>query len=60
MAPGVTAPPVPVDVVARASTSDGGTRVAVARLLMERGPVTAAEVASALELSGAAVRRHID
>ena len=60
IAPGVTAPPVPVDVVARASTSDGGTRVAVARLLMERGPVTAAEVASALELSGAAVRRHID
>jgi predicted ArsR family transcriptional regulator len=60
IAPGATAPPVPAEAVARASTSDGGTRVAVARLLMERGPVTAAEVAGALELSGAAVRRHLD
>lgn len=32
----------------------------MARLLLERGPVTAAEVAAALELSGAAVRRHLD
>jgi predicted ArsR family transcriptional regulator len=59
-APGVLTPPVPVEPVARASTPDGGTRVAVARLLLERGPVTAADVAAALELSGAAVRRHLD
>ena len=45
---------------ARAGTSDGGTRVAVARLLLERGPVTAADVAAALELSAPAVRRHLD
>jgi predicted ArsR family transcriptional regulator len=32
----------------------------VARLLLERGPVTAAEVATELRLSGAAVRRHLD
>ncbi|MBV9314630.1 MAG: transcriptional regulator [Pseudonocardia sp.] len=42
------------------SSNDGGTRAAVARLLLERGPVTAAEVAAALRLSGAAVRRHLD
>jgi predicted ArsR family transcriptional regulator len=32
----------------------------VARLLRDLGPVTAAEVAAELELSGAAVRRHLD
>jgi predicted ArsR family transcriptional regulator len=37
-----------------------GTREAVARLLMEQGPVTAAVVASALHLSAPAVRRHLD
>ncbi len=37
-----------------------GTRKAVARLLLEQGPVTAASVASALELSAPAVRRHLD
>jgi predicted ArsR family transcriptional regulator len=42
------------------SGSDGSTRVAVARLLRDRGPVTTAEVAAELELSGAAVRRHLD
>lgn len=41
-------------------TGDGGTREAVARLLMEQGPITAAAVASALELSAPAVRRHLD
>ncbi len=41
-------------------SGDGRTRVAVARLLLERGPVTATEVASVLELSAPAVRRHID
>jgi predicted ArsR family transcriptional regulator len=39
---------------------DGRTREAVARLLMERGPVAAAEVAEVLGLSGPAVRRHVD
>jgi predicted ArsR family transcriptional regulator len=44
----------------RGAVADGGTRVAVARLLLERGPVTAAEVAAVLELSAPAVRRHLD
>jgi predicted ArsR family transcriptional regulator len=44
----------------RGSSSDGGTRLAVARLLLERGPVAAADVAAELELSAAAVRRHLD
>ncbi|WNV84280.1 metalloregulator ArsR/SmtB family transcription factor [Umezawaea sp. Da 62-37] len=39
---------------------DGRTRRAVARLLLERGPVTAAAVAEVLGLSPTAVRRHID
>jgi predicted ArsR family transcriptional regulator len=39
---------------------DGRTREAVARLLMERGPVAAVEVAEVLGLSGPAVRRHVD
>ena len=43
-----------------ASTGDGRTREAVARLLMEQGPVTAAAVAADLELSAPAVRRHLD
>ena len=38
---------------------EGGTRRAVARLLLE-GPCTAAVVASALQLSAPAVRRHLD
>ena len=40
--------------------ADGRTRQAVARLLLERGPVTAADVADELGLSHAAVRRHLD
>jgi predicted ArsR family transcriptional regulator len=44
----------------RGAATDGGTRVAVATLLLERGPVTAAEVAAELELSAPAVRRHLD
>lgn len=39
---------------------EGRTRQAVARLLMEQGPVTAAWVAAELELSTVAVRRHLD
>lgn len=41
-------------------TAELGTREAVARLLMEQGPVTAAAVAAALCLSAPAVRRHLD
>jgi predicted ArsR family transcriptional regulator len=44
----------------RGAVAEGGTRVAVARLLLERGPVTAVAVAEELELSGPAVRRHLD
>lgn len=39
---------------------DGRTREAVARALLEHGPVSAAEVAESLGLSPAAVRRHLD
>ncbi|HYH32244.1 MAG TPA: HTH domain-containing protein [Pseudonocardia sp.] len=55
-------PAVPVDVrpSEAPSTGEGRTREAVARLLMEQGPVTAAAVAAELELSGPAVRRHLD
>jgi predicted ArsR family transcriptional regulator len=42
------------------SLAEGGTRRAVARLLMEQGPCTAAVVATALALSAPAVRRHLD
>jgi predicted ArsR family transcriptional regulator len=41
-------------------SGEGRTREAVARLLMEQGPVTAVDVAAELELSAAAVRRHLD
>jgi predicted ArsR family transcriptional regulator len=37
-----------------------GTRDAVARLVLERGPQTAAALARRLELSPAAIRRHLD
>ncbi|MGH3685196.1 MAG: helix-turn-helix transcriptional regulator [Pseudonocardiaceae bacterium] len=40
--------------------ADGGTRESVARMLLEHGPVTAAQIANSLELSSAAVRRHLD
>jgi predicted ArsR family transcriptional regulator len=43
-----------------ASGGDGRTREAVARLLMEQGPITAAAVAAALRLSAPGVRRHLD
>ncbi|WP_256335172.1 helix-turn-helix transcriptional regulator [Lentzea albidocapillata] len=39
---------------------DGRTRRAVARLLLEQGPVTAAGIAEELGISPTAVRRHID
>ena len=54
-------PAAPVDVPPEGpSTGEGRTRAAVARLLMEQGPITAAAVAAELELSAAAVRRHLD
>jgi predicted ArsR family transcriptional regulator len=55
-------PTVPVDACPPEgpSTGEGGTREAVARLLMEQGPITAAAVAAELELSAPAVRRHLD
>jgi len=40
--------------------AEGRTRVGVARLLLEQGPITAAAVAETLGLSPAAVRRHLD
>jgi predicted ArsR family transcriptional regulator len=48
-----------MDVVKTAGT-DRRTRESVARMLLEHGPVTAAQVAEALGLSSAAVRRHLD
>ncbi len=39
---------------------DGRTRDAVTRLLLEQGSLTAAELATALGVSPAAVRRHLD
>jgi predicted ArsR family transcriptional regulator len=42
------------------SSVDGRTRAAVARLLMEQGPITAGAVAAELALSAPAVRRHLD
>lgn len=45
---------------AEAGHPEGRTRTAVARLLMEQGPCTAAAVAAELELSAPAVRRHLD
>ncbi|WP_243788851.1 metalloregulator ArsR/SmtB family transcription factor [Saccharopolyspora gloriosae] len=41
-------------------SGDGRTRHSVARLLLERGPITAAAVAEELGLSSVAVRRHLD
>jgi predicted ArsR family transcriptional regulator len=38
----------------------GGTREAVARLVLEQGPQTAAVLAAQLTLSSAAIRRHLD
>ncbi len=42
------------------SHSEGRTRNEVARLLLQRGPVTAADVAAELGVSPTAVRRHLD
>ena len=42
------------------SGTDGRTRDAVARLVQQSGPLTAAALAERLQLSPAAVRRHLD
>jgi predicted ArsR family transcriptional regulator len=47
-------------VVRAAPGGDGRTRELVARMLLEHGPVTAAQIAGSLGLSPAAVRRHLD
>ena len=57
---GPAAPRTAADGGLRGAVVDGGTRVAVARLLLEHGPVAAAAVAAKLELSAPAVRRHLD
>ncbi|WP_122977180.1 helix-turn-helix transcriptional regulator [Actinoplanes teichomyceticus] len=46
--------------VASATASDGRTRDRVARLLLERGAATAAELGAQLGLSPAAIRKHLD
>jgi predicted ArsR family transcriptional regulator len=43
-----------------AGSAEGRTRDAVARLVQESGPLTAAALAERLDLSTAAVRRHLD
>lgn len=45
---------------ATSSDHDVTTRDRVLRLVVERGPVTASEIAAELDLTPAAVRRHID
>jgi predicted ArsR family transcriptional regulator len=56
----VHTPPVGLPALGSAGPVEGRTRIAVARLLLEQGPVTAAEVAAELGLSAPAVRRHLD
>jgi len=48
------------DVCASDRSADPGTRARVARTVLERGPITAADLASRLGLTSAAVRRHLD
>jgi predicted ArsR family transcriptional regulator len=45
---------------ATAAASDGRTRDRVARLLLERGAATAAQLGAELGLSPAAIRKHLD
>jgi predicted ArsR family transcriptional regulator len=63
---GVTAAPVnPVPHVPSQPTtghsgSERGTRARIARLILEKGPVTAAELSARLGRTPAAIRRHLD
>lgn len=50
------ASPVPAAV----SAQDGATRREIVRLLLESGPITAAEIGRKLGISAAGVRRHLD
>lgn len=43
-----------------AASTEGQTRAAVVRLLLESGPITAGEIGERLGLSAAGVRRHLD
>src|SRR4051794_5002950 len=47
-------------VMASAIVPDGRTRDRVARLLLERGAATAAQLGAQLGLSPAAIRKHLD
>jgi predicted ArsR family transcriptional regulator len=59
-APGAAETANPASVEHPAHPADRRTRQAVARLMLERGPITAADIADALNLTAAAVRRHLD
>jgi predicted ArsR family transcriptional regulator len=54
------APDTVVDPSAATAISADRTRDAVARLILERGPQSAADIAEHLRLSAAAIRRHLD
>ncbi|MEY8038644.1 metalloregulator ArsR/SmtB family transcription factor [Saccharopolyspora cebuensis] len=56
----MVAEPGPAAQRGASASGDGRTRHAVARLLLERGPIAAASVADALGVSPTAVRRHLD
>jgi predicted ArsR family transcriptional regulator len=51
---------VPQGPVATATGADGRTRDRVARLLLERGACTAAQIGAELGLGPAAIRKHLD
>jgi predicted ArsR family transcriptional regulator len=51
---------LPIVSVPAQQAPEGRTRLEVARLLLEKGPITAAAVADQLGISPTAVRRHLD
>lgn len=53
-------PPTESAGAARPALPDASTRTRVLRLISTDGPISAADIAARLELTGAAVRRHID
>ncbi|HEV3359862.1 MAG TPA: metalloregulator ArsR/SmtB family transcription factor [Pseudonocardiaceae bacterium] len=59
-APGAAETANPASTEPHAQPADRRTRQAVARLMLERGPITAVDIAEALNLTAAAVRRHLD
>jgi predicted ArsR family transcriptional regulator len=56
----VGAHPSAYPAAAQQGGSERGTRARIARLIMENGPVTAAGLSTRLNLTPAAVRRHLD